>query len=605
MMTRESLLQAANNSNLLTHLSKLASACMHAATVAIAPATEDGLTQEQRTREADKVLLNNVGPAAAASAVEFAILHCQRQGKFGHLQFTNNFINNVRMIQNDTNSTMPGYDVFSGTLRQFLAPRSGYLDFDAMVDPRHPIDLECGYPKQITPAMYRYMYDRDETATRVNDIYADESWAVDPQVYEDEDEDTLTPFEAKLKYLYQRNNLLNFWYRMDKLAGVGHYGVLLLGISGDDNNNLDQPINEPALLRGEKNTVSVKERELLYLRPFDEYLAYIQEYETDESHPRFGLPKFYNLVFVDMTIDAAGASVGTRVNKRVHWTRIIHVADNLLSSLVLGTPRMQRPFNRLLDLRKIKGGSAEMFWKGAFPGISFEIDPKFVADSPDYDDESLKLEIDRYASGLQRYLRLIGIKANTLDSNISEHPDKHINIHLALIASHAGIPLRIFMGSEEARLASSQDQLTWNRRLFRRLRTFVEPELIRNTIDRFIAIGILPEPAKKEYFVAWGDLNTTTDEDKANLALKWTQALSQYVATGIIHLFPPMEFLTLIMGLRPRDAKLVLRTVDLAKLLKVDPSQGAGVNGKRQNIADTSKKAEGNKPDKAVDGMKG
>jgi hypothetical protein len=184
MMTRESLLQAANNSNLLTHLSKLASACMHAATVAIAPATEDGLTQEQRTREADKVLLNNVGPAAAASAVEFAILHCQRQGKFGHLQFTNNFINNVRMIQNDTNSTMPGYDVFSGTLRQFLAPRSGYLDFDAMVDPRHPIDLECGYPKQITPAMYRYMYDRDETATRVNDIYADESWAVDPQVYE-------------------------------------------------------------------------------------------------------------------------------------------------------------------------------------------------------------------------------------------------------------------------------------------------------------------------------------------------------------------------------------------------------------------------------------
>ena len=55
----------------------------------------------------------------------------------------------------------------------------------------------------------------------------------------------------------------------------------------------------------------------------------------------------------------------------------------------------------------------------------------------------------------------------------------------------------------------------------------VDPNIIRASIDRFIALGCMPPPKKSKYKVNREDLNTSTDEEKANLALKWTQAMSQ------------------------------------------------------------------------------
>jgi hypothetical protein len=281
-----------------------------------------------------------------------------------------------------------------------------------------------------------------------------------------------------------------------------------------------------------------------------------------------------------MTIDAAGASIGTRLNRRVHWSRVVHAADNLQGSLVFGIPRMQPVFNRLLDRRKIMSGSGEMFWKGAFPGISFEIDPRFVADDPEFDKDEFRKEIEDYANGLQRYIRTLGVSAKMLAPAVAD-PDKFVKCQIDAIAMLLGIPSRIFHGSEESRLASSQDKLTWNQRLKLKLRMHTEPNIVRNVVQRFIAIGILPPPSTGKFKVGWGDLNAVTDEDKANLALKWTQALAQYVASGMIHLIAPMDYLTLICGLRPSDAKHVVDAIGdgLAKLEKVDPSQTQNPDG--------------------------
>jgi hypothetical protein len=306
-------------------------------------------------------------------------------------------------------------------------------------------------------------------------------------------------------------------------------------------------------------------------------------------HPRYGLPKFYNLVFLDMTIDAAGASIGTRLNRRVHWSRVVHVADNLMSSLVFGIPRMQSCFNRLLDLRKIKGGGAEMFWKGAFPGLAFELDPKFVADNPDIDKEGMKRDIAQYFDGLQRGLFLEGITAKSLEPTICDNPEKYVKVQLEAIACSLEMPLRVFLGSEEAKNASEQDGERWDKRLGRRNRMFTSPSIIRNFIDRLVAIGVMPPPTSKQYKIDWPDLSSPTTEDKANLSLKWTQALSQYVATGMIHLIQPMDYLTMILGLRPSQAKKIVDQIESnggwSKLKAVDPDQGAGQNGIRENIA--------------------
>lgn len=574
--------QIINNSGLADKLGQLKSAMLQRAFLGIVGSSNPDSNDLSERNQRDRIILNSVGPAAASSAVEYAINVVRKQGKLREFSFNGSYVNNVEMIQN---GDVDGCNDFSGVLRQFLLPRYAYLNFDNLVDPRHQVDLECGYPKFITPIMYRYMYDRDDMARRVVDIYPDESWGVDPVVYEDEDENTLTPFEEDWKALVDNYNILQYLYRLDRLAGVGHYGVLLLGVG--DGQDLEKPVDEVELLAGMRGSVGKKQRPLLYMRPFDEYLSFIHQYETDPSSPRYGLPVYYNLVFLDMTIDAAGASIGTRLNRRVHWSRVIHVADNLGTSLVFGMPRQQPVFNRLLDLRKIKGGSSEMFWKGAFPGIAFELNPEYVADNPEFDEDKIRKDIANYTNGLDRFILGLGFTAKSLAPQVAD-PKQHVFVQMQAIAAHYGIPLRIFLGSEEGRLASSQDKLTWNQRLKRRLKMFVEPYILRNVIDRFIALGIMRAPKKNKYFVEWSDLNAPTDEDKANLSLKWTQALSQYVASGVIHLIPPMDYLTTILGLSPSNAKKIITAVEskggFAKLLKVDPSQGAGVNGKRTNI---------------------
>ena len=564
-----------NNTGMAQLLNNLRqTAVFQALSAALTPTAAQELTPLQKDRQ----LLHHVGPAAASAVVDMAISSCRQQGKLQTVHLNGDFVTNMKVIHNDAVEEYPN---FSSVLRQFLLPRYAYLDFDHVIDPRHLIDLECGYPKFITPIMYRYMYDRDDVARRVTSLYSDECWATDPQVYESQDPETPTEFDTAYQDLCDSIGLKRFLYRIDRLCGVGHYGALLMGI--DDGADLEKPIDEPELLMGKRRSVSTRQRQLLYLRPFDEYLSFIHQYETDVMHPRYGQPKFYNLVFLDMTIDAAGASIGTRLNRRVHWTRVVHVADNLESSLVFGVPRQQPVFNRELDLRKIKGADGEAYYKGAWPGLSFEIDPRFVEDDPDFDKDKFRREIDDYMNGLRRAITTLGVKVNSLAPAIAD-PTPHVMIQLQAIAAYLGCPMRILMGSEEGRLASSQDKITWNTRLKRKLRTFTEPGLIRNVIDRFIAIGIMPPPESGKYFVGWDDLNTVADEDKANLCLKETQALSQYVSTGLIHFIEPRDYMMEVMRWDPVDAirleEKIKNSGGWDKLKDVDPSQ---VNGTAEN----------------------
>src|ERR1700690_4378816 len=65
---------------------------------------------------------------------------------------------------------------------------------------------------------------------------------------------------------------------------------------------------------------------------------------------------------------------------RVHWSRIVHLADNLIASEIFGWPRMIPVLNNILDLRKVYGSSAQGFYFGCFAGISLETHPQLGGD---------------------------------------------------------------------------------------------------------------------------------------------------------------------------------------------------------------------------------
>jgi len=407
------------------------------------------------------------------------------------------------------------------------------------------INQSCGYPDSISIKDYKRVYDREGVATRIATIFPQESWAMLPEVKENENSEPTT-FETEWKALQKEKKVYHYLQRIDELSGIGEFGILLIGI--DDGKELSEPVEGINELTGEK--VGKSKHKLLYLRPFDQTVVKIKLKEIEVTSPRFGMPKTYDIIFQNE--EGNNSSNQTKI---VHWSRVIHVADNKYSSDVLGVPRLQTTYNRVLDIRKVVSGSAEMFWKGAFPGFALESDPDMAdADFSNDDKADVKAEVKNYFNGLQRSMMFQGLKVKTLEPQVAD-PSGHLKAQIEYMAITLGIPLRIFTGSEQAQLASGQDMRTWNKRVSKRRDSHVTPWIIEPFIDRMIIFGVLSEV--KEYMVIWPDLNTPTDEEKANVALKITEAIIKYVAGGGEALIGPKEFLMSVMGYEEEEAEAI------------------------------------------------
>lgn len=409
-------------------------------------------------------------------------------------------------------------------------------------DSRRDIDDECGYPKDPDITQYRYMYDREGVARRVVNVMPEEAWNLIPSIYETEDQKE-TEFEKAWKELDKEHHILHYMERIDKLSGVGRFGIILIGVS--DGTDLTQPLSGVGD-DGKKVEGGTAERKLLYLRVYDESVTEVVEREANPASPRYGLPKIYSVSYKENT-----GNKQEQIKRRIHWTRVIHVADNREMSEIYGTPRIKPVYNRLYDIRKILSGSGEMFWKGAFPGYAFEVSPDDVT----LDTDSLRTEMANYMDGLQRYFAVQGVTAKSLEPQVAD-PSGHVDAQLKAIAISLGIPTRILFGSEQAKLASTQDSETWNKRLKGRQEKYITPMIIRPVVDRFIALGILPEV--EEYFVEWPDLNTPTEEDQATVLKLKVEALSKYVAGGVEALIPPEQFFMMFLKLTSDETKELL-----------------------------------------------
>lgn len=420
-----------------------------------------------------------------------------------------------------------------------------------LMDPRRDINDDCGYPQttSITPQIYRAMYERNPIAARVVEVMPNESWAVEPEVYEEEDMDTETEFEAAWEELpstlmdqtwieaEEGNPIWDALLRLDILSGIGSYGVLLLGV--DDGLDLSLPL------------VPRPGRKLLYLRPFDESMAQVATYNQDSNSRRYCQPESYLVTFVDPSDTHSGQGLNV-VSKNVHWTRLIHVADNLTSGEVFGTPRQRPVWNNLLDLRKLYGGSAEMYWRGAFPGLSLETNPQLGADV-EVDEESIKDQMEQYMNTLQRYFYTAGMQAKQLAPQVVD-PSSQVEIQIDAICIKIEVPKRVFMGSERGELASSQDSVAWEKRVQRRQRRHVTPRIISPFVSRLIWAGVLPEP-QEPICIEWPNLSEADPTQQADIGLKRTQAMAAYVAGGVDILIEPQNYLTKVIGFTEDEAE--------------------------------------------------
>lgn len=465
-------------------------------------------------------------------------------------------------------------EVFSQAIANVITSRTqlaGDLktDTSGIDPPGRDLDYECGYPTSPNIYTYRKLYQRNEYARRANDVWPDECWSVRPNLYETE-EARKTKFERAWDKLLTRLNLWHYLHRLDRICGIGSFGILLLGFN--DGVDLSTPVRGITRTGEYKPKRGKKPLELLYVRPYAEDSVTIAKVEEDRNNPRFNQPRWYDIKISKATERDDGTVAYDEHDEeetvRVHWSRVIHVADNADENDLFGTPRMEPILNRLLDIRKTLSGSAEMFWKGAFPGYSFETIPELLGEST-MDEDSIREQFEEYMDGLKRYLALDGATVKPLFPQVAD-PTQHVVQQTSAICAFLHVPLRIFMGSESGHLASTQDSVNMNKRVAARQQLFCETMIIRPLVDRLIGLGVLPET--EDYIIGWTDLNTMTDKDKALVSLQRAQSLMQYVDGGVEAIMPLEQFYTLILGLTPAETDAVMKAIEANKdKHKTDP----------------------------------
>lgn len=501
------------------------------------------------------------------------------------------------LIGNSDNPIM----VLNEIVANVMMTRTNLLE--KLLDPRRDIETECGWPdpKSVTPQLYADLYDSHPIANRVVNIFPKECWKTYPEVYEDEDNEVETEFEKAWKELCQdmkddsayKNDKYNpIWEvlsRADVMSGIGHFGLVLLGFNdgrdfryplpgfedpeepntkaegdssedyklpgaGTDDQYYDYGNYGTELPEGEK-------LKLLYAKVFDESLIDISVWENRRSSKRYGLPVMYRVTLTDLDEQATGIGQPNSTVD-VHWSRVLHIADNVQGNESIGVPRMRPVLRPLADLKKVYGGSAEGYWQVCLPGVVLESEP-----GTEIDVEATKQHAQNYIHRLQRWLSLSGMTAKTLQGTASD-PTSQIEAQIDAICIQIGVPKRIFVGSERGELASTQDKDSWEERLEERRSMYVIPKIIAPLIDRLIKIGVLPKP--KSFNVVWNSAENISKLTKMQIAGAATEALSKYIAGGVDALIEPTDFLVEIMGMDQKKVDEFLKNT-VKHLAKANP----------------------------------
>jgi len=428
--------------------------------------------------------------------------------------------------------------------RTNIANRLG-LSFDT----KRELYKALGYPTTVSYKDYIARYKRQDLARAVINRPVRECWKHTPDIVESEEQET--EFEKAWVALATEHAVFSEFSRVDKLASIGRYAVLVLGLDGD----MEKPAEKASTL--------------LYVQPYDEDAADIKELEDNTQDPRFGRPKLYSVSF-----GGSGSSRGAKTTV-VHHTRIIHVVQDRLQDNNYGTPQLEAIYNRLQDVETIAGASAEMFWQGAFQGLAFML-REGVQLTPDQETK-YEDEIERYIHNMQRVLKLQGMDVEPLGGSIAD-PTGVIDKQFDLIAAATQIPKRILLGSERGELASSQDEREYKSMIDERRRLFCEPQIVRPFVDRMIELGVMPEPKEKDedsgavgYIVDWPDLFVLTELQKADVAGKMAKALRDYMDGNVGAIITPDMFLKLIANMSDNDIGKI--SAALSEALQRDTNQ--------------------------------
>jgi hypothetical protein len=325
--------------------------------------------------------------------------------------------------------------------------------------------------------LYKGLYERDPIAGAIIDVPTEDTWSAPPEIVEQDRPDG-TAFTRAIQHGAARTGLWRAMANVDRVAGIGRYAVLQLGMPGDS--------SRPPLSAG---GITI----LHWSSVWSEGESTILGYDD-----RSGLPHSYRLRTAERTMN-------------VHASRTVHVpADG--SDPIFGRPRLRRALNVLADILKISSSTGEAYWQSVQSILAAKLDPNAELSADQLD--KLSEDLGAMMHDLRRHFLGRGVELSRIEAAVP-NPSQTIELLFSLVAAASGIPRRRLFGSERGELASSQDEGTYLAMIGRRQRLYAEQIILRPTLDRLIELGVVPRPAAGDYQVIWPELSSPTAEEAA------------------------------------------------------------------------------------------
>lgn len=328
-------------------------------------------------------------------------------------------------------------------------------------------------------------------------------------------------FEKDWQDIVDSHDIYAWLAKADTFCGLGAFSILVVGI--DDG----LPLNTPA------NTSGTVRRKLTYLQPYLEGSVDVTAYENNPNSPRFGKPVMYRVKPAGDVRNVASfdAKMRSKTSFDVHWTRVLHLADNTLENNVFGHSRLEPVYNTLDDILKVTGGSAETYWLTSNRGLHINLDKDMELDEGDA--EALSDEVDEYQHELRRVIRTRGAQVQALGASVAD-PKNTFAVQIALISANTGIPQRVLMGAEAGQLASQQDRANWAQMIAQRISKFAQPVVLKPFISMLVDLGVVRKPTSLK--ISWPEPFKMNPLEKAQ-----TSAQQARSVTNVARAFETMQ----------------------------------------------------------------
>jgi len=347
-----------------------------------------------------------------------------------------------------------------------------------------------GWERRVYSALLTSLYENHGIAKAVNNTPVNTTWRTYPTI-----SSTSTSFNTELATLNNRLKLYKVMRDVDRVSGIGSYGVIVLQVAGQ---KLDSPLK----------TFKIENLRKLSVYKESDVQIFFDTIKNDDTEYNYKINHY---------------KIGT---SEIHPSRIIHVAENSLDG-IYGESRIAVIYNQLNDLWKVSGSSAEQFYISASLLLNAKAMDGFKIKKSDGED--LQDSLYELVNKMKGFLVTSGFDIQNIAPPIVSPKDSW-EVLEKFISATSGIPRRILFGSEMGQLASSQDQTTYYERIESRQVNYVTDEIIKKLIDKIQAFAT--DFSKAPYTITWQKLSALSDKEVSESVEKYAISINKIMLSG-------------------------------------------------------------------------